>query len=78
MQVFVGQVLVQHGKIVAEVQEGLHRIRLWESSSADMVDFAFGEAIDSMACLVESPAKVYLFIVGEEPAVEPTGFPIIL
>ena len=77
LQLIVGQILIEHCQIVAEIEECLLRIRLWQGSAAEMIDLAFGETIYTFAHLMESPAEVNLLVVGEETPVEASRFPVV-
>lgn len=77
VQIAVGQVLVEHREVVAEVEEGLHRVRLRQCAATHMVDFTLREAEDALSHPVKTPAEVYLLVVGKEPSVESSGAPVI-
>ena len=73
----IGQVLVEHKEVVAEVEEGLARIALIEGGTSEVVCLALADADNALAHRAESPAKVNLFHVGKEAGIEsPTLTPV--
>lgn len=75
-KILLWQVFPKHRQVVAEVEEGLPWISLGERASTHMIDRALREAEDLAPCLVESPAEVYLLVVGKEASVEAVGAPV--
>ena len=71
LQFVVGQVFVEHGEAVAEVEIGFTRIVGREGASSHVVDDGVGDAHDFARPRPKSPAEVDLFEVGEEAGVEP-------
>ena len=78
VQFLVGQTLVEHRQVVAEVQERLHRIRLRQRAATHMIDVAFGQTVELAATNAQTPAEVYLLVVGKESAVQSATVPIVL
>ena len=76
-ELFVGQVFVEHRQVVAEVEEGLHRVALRQRAAADMVHLTFGDAHHASSSLSQSPTEVNLLVVGKEAGVECSRLPIV-
>ena len=78
LQLAVGQTLVEHGQVVAEIQEGLHGVAFRQRASADVIDVAVRHTTNSAATNAQPPAKVYLLIVGKEAGIESACLPVVL
>ena len=77
-QFVIGQALVEHRKVVAEIKIGLARIALGQSASAEMIDLAVGNTHYLASLKAQTPAEVYFLVVGKEAPVESVGIPIVL
>ena len=69
-QVALGEVLIEHQQVVAEVEEGLARMPGIEGGATHMMHHACCHTAHLVATTAEAPAEVYLFHVGKETAVE--------
>src|SRR5574344_59665 len=77
MQLAVGQTLVEHCQIIAEVEKRLHRITLRQCSSSHVIHLAPGQAVYLAPGYCQSPTEVYLLVVGKEPCVESAMLPVV-
>ena len=68
-QLTVGQVLVDHQQVVAEVEERLVGALRVECAAADVEDDRLRRAAQPIAPRAESPTEVDLLLVGEEACV---------
>ena len=76
-QFSIGQVLVKHGKIVAEIEESLPGIALWQGAASHVVDQTLGQAIKLSATGAKSPAEVYFLVMGKKASIQPVRSPIV-
>ena len=76
-QLVGGEILVEHGETVAEIEVGFPRMLSRECAAADVVDDRLGDADNFAGARSESPTEIDLFEVGEEVRVEaPDGVPV--
>ena len=76
-QLVGGEILVEHGETVAEIEVGFPRMLSRERAAADVVDDRLGDADDFAGTGTEPPAEIDLFEVGEEVRVEASdGVPV--
>ena len=76
-QLVGGEILVEHGETVAEIEVGFPRMLSGECAAADVVDDRLGDAHNFSRSRSESPTEIDLFEVGEEVRVEASdGVPV--
>ena len=78
LKLLVGQTLIEHRQVIAEIQESLHRITLRQRTASHMIRLTVRQAHDATPHDSQSPAEVYLLIMGEEAGIQSSCLPIIL
>ena len=77
LQLAIGQAFIQHRQVVAEVQEGLHRVTLRQRAATYVVHVTIWNADDTATTNAQSPAHINLFVMGKEPGIESVYSPVI-
>ena len=77
VKLFIGQTFIKHGKIIAEIEEGLHGIALRERSSSHMIDVTLWQAIYLSSANTQSPTEVDFLIMRKETTVKSAHSPIV-
>ena len=69
-KLFLWQILVEHGQIVAEIEKRFPRITLLQRGAPNVPHLALRDAHNASAASAQAPAEVNFFLMGKEAAVE--------
>lgn len=76
-QFFIRQVLIEHGQIIAEIQERFHRITLRKRTATDMIDHAIGNTYNSSAQQPKPPTEINFLVMRKKTTIKSTCIPVI-
>ena len=76
-ELVVGQILVEHGEVVAEVEEGFHGVALGQCAASHMIHSALRHTHNGTTQEAEPPTEVDLLVMGKEATVETAHPPIV-
>ena len=77
LKLLVGQTLIEHRQVIAEIQERLHRITFRQRATSNVIHITFWQADNPPPFDAQSPTEVYFLIMCKETTVESSHLPVV-